>query len=133
MSHPTLPAIEVPPWETGNVQPLLHEIGHALRELLNNNKETCIDLHALPMAPGEEARLVEALGKGEISVQLRALGKSRIDETKYPGVWLITHFNANEEVVGKFIEITRIPDLIKSQREDIAAGLLNLEDELHEE
>jgi len=133
MSCPELPAIEVPPWETGNVQPLLHEIRHALEVLLNDDRDTCIDLRALPMAPGEEDRLLETLGEGEISVRLRALGKSEILETRYSGVWLVTHYNTNEEIVGKFIEITRIPGLLKSQREDIVAGLLNLEDELNEE
>ncbi|WP_456403663.1 hydrogenase expression/formation C-terminal domain-containing protein [Thiolapillus sp.] len=132
MTHPSLPAIEIAPWETGNVQPLLHEIRHALGKLLENGKETCIDLQALPMAPGEEARLIEALGQGEIKVLMQALGKSEFYETRFPGVWFSTHFNSNDEVLGKYIEITHIPGLLKSQREDIAAGLQALEDELHE-
>ena len=132
MKQPVMPAIEVSAWETGNVLPLLHQIRHALQELLENDRETSIDLRALPMAPGEEARLIEALGKGEVSIQLDALGKSEIMETRYPGAWMITHYNTNNEILGKFIEITRIPGLLKSQREDIADGLQALEDELHE-
>ena len=132
MNRPALPAIDVAAWETGNVLPLLHEIRHALQDLLDGDRETTIDLRALPMAPGEEDRLIETLGEGEVSVQLNALGKSEITETRYPGVWLIAHYNANGEVLGKFIEITRIPGLLKSQREDIADGLQALEDELHE-
>ncbi|WP_457664722.1 hydrogenase expression/formation C-terminal domain-containing protein [Thiolapillus sp.] len=132
MKQPVMPAIEVSAWETGNVLPLLHQIRHALQELLENDRETSIDLRALPMAPGEETRLIEALGKGEVSIQLDALGKSKIMETRYPGAWMITHYNTNNEILGKFIEITRIPGLLKSQREDIADGLQALEDELHE-
>ncbi len=132
MNQPILPAIEVAPWETGNLMPLLHEIRHALGKLLADGSETCIDLRALPMAPGEEARLLKALGKGEIRVQMQALGKSEIYETRYPGVWFTTHFNSNDEILGKYIEITHIPGLLKSQREDIAAGLHALEDELYE-
>ena len=133
MTTPTLPAIEVAPWETGNLRPLLHEIRHALLNLLETETQTCIDLGALPMAPGEESRLIEALGQGEISVQMQALGKSEIYETRYPGVWFCTHFNSNDEILGKFIEITRIPDLLKSQHEDMVAGLHDLEDELNEQ
>lgn len=132
MNRPPIPTIEVTPWETGNLIPLLHEIRHALRKLLTDGSETCIDLRALPMAPGEETRLVETLGKGEISVQMQALGKSAIYETRYPGVWFATHFNSNDEILGKYIEITHMPGLLKSQREDIAAGLHQLEEKLHE-
>lgn len=132
MNPPILPAIEVAPWETGNVLPLLHEIRHALASLLADGSETCIDLRALPMAPGEEERLTNALGKGEISIRMQALGRSEIYETRYPGVWFATHFNSNDDILGKYIEITHMPGLLKSQREDIAAGLHELEDELHE-
>jgi hydrogenase-1 operon protein HyaF len=132
MSQPTMPAIEVAPWETGNLIPLLHEIRHALEKLLADGSETCIDLGALPMAPGEEARLIETLGRGEILVQMQALGKSEIYETRYPGVWFSTHFNSNDEILGKYVEITHMPALLESQQEDIAAGLQALEEELHE-
>ncbi|MDH4073765.1 MAG: hydrogenase expression/formation protein [Gammaproteobacteria bacterium] len=117
-------------YETGNVRPLLHEIRHALRSLQGGGEGTAIDLRSLPLAPGEERRIEEALGVGEVRVELDALGPSTITETSYPGVWLITHRNTENEVIGRLIEVTRVPALLASQPEDIAAGLERLERDL---
>ena len=131
MSQVQMPAIEVPHSETGNLLPLLHEIRHALQKLLEHDEETVIDLRALPLAPGEEKRLEEALGKGEVSATLDALGESRLTETRYSGVWLVTHYNSNGEVMGKYIEITRIPSLLRCQDEEMSAALAALETRLN--
>jgi len=61
------------------------------------------------------------------------LGTSLFQETRFAGVWLITHYNANQEVLGKFIEITQLPSLLKSPREDLLTGLKKLEHQLHGE
>ncbi|MGB5259595.1 MAG: hydrogenase expression/formation C-terminal domain-containing protein [Gammaproteobacteria bacterium] len=116
--------------ETGNVAPLLHQIRHALRQLLETGNETIVDLRSLPMGPGEEDRLVAALGQGEVQVLLTALGPSEIIETQYPGVWLVTHQNSDGEIIGKFIEVCEFPRLCKAQAEDIRAGLQRLEEQL---
>jgi hydrogenase-1 operon protein HyaF len=115
---------------TWNVKPLLHEIRHALEELLESGKTSIIDLRSIPLAPGEEETIINALGRGEISAQLKALGPSDIYETRYAGVWLITHYNENESVVSRFIEITELPAILKSQREDMTAALEKLTEEL---
>ena len=47
---------------TGNVEPLLHEIRHALKRLANGEDGTVIDLKRLPLAPGEEERIEATLG-----------------------------------------------------------------------
>ena len=116
--------------ETGNVRPLLHEIRHALVRLAEGGDGTVIDLQSLPLAPGEERRIEEALGPGEIAAELNALGRSSIAETSYPGVWLITHWNTEDEVIGRFIEVTHIPAVLQSQPEDVQAGLQRLSEEL---
>ncbi len=115
---------------TGNDILILHEIRHALQRLLETGEATTIDLQALPMAPGEEARIEAALGIGELSIRLDALGPSTITETQFSGVWLVTHFNTEQGVIGKFIEITRIPDLIIAQTEDMEHGLEQLKNKL---
>ena len=111
---------------THNVRPLLNEIRHALEKLLATGETSAIDLRSIPLAPGEEEQLEAALGAGEISAVLEAMGPSEIRETGYPGVWLVTHFNVDRQLMGKFIEITRVPDLLKSQDVDIADGLQRL-------
>ena len=111
---------------THNVRPLLNEIRHALEKLLATGESSAIDLRSIPLAPGEEDQIVEALGEGELSAELDAMGPSEIRETGYPGVWLVTHYNADRQLMGRFIEITRVPDLLKSQDADIAQGLRRL-------
>jgi hydrogenase-1 operon protein HyaF len=125
-------AIEIGAAGTHNVQPLLHEIRHALAQLLDLGNETVIDLRSIPLAPGEEAAIEQALGEGEVRAVLSALGTSDFRETSYPGVWVVTHYNRDEQIVGKFVEITSIPALLRAQTEDMAAGLRRLQVRLSE-
>lgn len=125
---------------TGNVMPLLHEIRHALTRLAAGEDElgpgrsvtvgSVIDLRGLPLAPGEEERIEDILGVGEVCAELNALGQTTVQETRVSGVWLVTHHNANDEVVAKFIEVTRIPEILRAQDEDIQHGVDYLNKEL---
>ncbi|HEX9852517.1 MAG TPA: hydrogenase expression/formation C-terminal domain-containing protein, partial [Woeseiaceae bacterium] len=87
---------------SGNVMPLLHEIRHALRRVAEGGQGTTIDLGSLPMAPGEDKRIEEMLGQGEVRAELNALGPTLVQETRYPGVWFITHRNTEQEVIARF-------------------------------
>ena len=111
---------------TGNVLPLLHEVRHALERLLATGVETTIDLGSLPLAPGEFDRIEAALGQGEVTATLNALGPSEIRETRYSGVWLVTHRNATDEVMGRYIEIARMPSVLLAQEPDMRKGLADL-------
>ena len=115
---------------TGNAIPLLHEIKYALSALLSSGTESIIDLGAIPFAPGDERVLDEALGLGEVDATLTVMGESQIRETGIPGVWRIEHFNSAGERQSRFIEITFMPDILKTQREDAARGLEVLMDRL---
>ncbi len=115
---------------TGNVEPLLHEVRHALKRVAEGHDGTVIDLRSLPLAPGEEERIERLLGSGEVRAELDALGPTVVQETSFPGVWLVTHRNSEREVVARFIEVTRIPELLKSQQEDIELAVARLETEL---
>ena len=110
----------------GNVQPILNEVLHALDRLIDNDESTTIDLASLPFAPGELEALEASLASGEVSAQLDALGTSSIRETLYPGVWWIEHRNVYDEVVGRYLEITRMPEILSSQIADIRAGRARL-------
>jgi len=111
---------------THNVVPLLHEIRHGLARLLENDATTTIDLRGIPMAPGEEERIIAELGTGEVQARMSALGPSEIIETRFPGVWLVTHYNSENAVIGKFIEVCDTPQILKAQAEDIREGLAQL-------
>jgi hydrogenase-1 operon protein HyaF len=115
---------------TQNVVPILHEIRHALHKLLEDGVSTIIDLRAMPFAPGEEVELEQRLGVGEVVSQVSALGPSEVKEMGIPGVWLVTHFNTEDEIMSKFIEVTFVPSIIKSQPDDIERGIQDLEADL---
>jgi hydrogenase-1 operon protein HyaF len=129
---PSLFNIQIGDDLTWNVQPLLHEIKHALAELIQSGKSHIIDLRSIPLAPGEEEKIIHALGTGEVQAQLNAMGPSEIIETQYAGVWLVTHKNDENEIVSRFIEITRLPDILSSQAEDMNDAYARLSEELSE-
>jgi len=111
---------------TGNVAPILNEIRHALQRLLDDGEATTIDLRGIPMGPGEEAHLETLLGTGEVTANINAMGLSTVNETSLAGVWLVVHYNDNDEILGKFIEITRFPTILESQAEDMRSALEQL-------
>lgn len=115
---------------TWNARPILFEVRHALEALLESGETSIIDLRSIPLAPGEEETIINTLGQGEVHASLNALGPSEIYETRYAGVWLITHYNEDEAVVSRFIEITKLPDILKSQHEDMSNALIELTQEL---
>ncbi len=109
--------------ETGNLQFILAEIHHALEQLNEYQQQHSIDLKAMPFAPGEEEKLLQLLGHGEVKVELNTLGKSTIYETAMSGVWKVTHFNTEGNVVAKLIEITTIPNIICSPQEALQSSI----------
>jgi hydrogenase-1 operon protein HyaF len=117
---------------TGNVTPIINEIRHALKKLLDEGEATIIDLRAMPMGPGEEQQLESILGIGEVTANIDAMGVSTINETSFAGVWLVTHRNTENAILGKFIEITRYPSILESQTEDMRSALKALPDLLAE-
>jgi hydrogenase-1 operon protein HyaF len=115
---------------TWNAQPILFEVRHALEELLDSGETSIIDLRSIPLAPGEEETIINTLGRGEVHARLDALGRSEIYETRYAGIWLVSHYNDDDALVSRFIEITKLPDILKSQREDMTSALNELTREL---
>jgi HupH hydrogenase expression protein, C-terminal conserved region len=122
---------------TFNVRPLLNEVKHALDNLIETGKTTVIDLRSIPLAPGEEDKILSTLGQGEVQAQLNALGLSEIIETQYAGVWIVTHYNNEDHIISRFIEVTTMPEILCSQTEDIMAAYsrlsITLEDGLQDD
>lgn len=117
---------------TQNVKPLLHEVKHALENLIEKGETSIIDLRSIPLAPGEEDKILQTLGKGEVQAQLNSLGLSEINETQYAGVWVVTHYNDEDSIISRFIEVTRMPEILSSQTEDIRAAYSSLTLDLDE-
>lgn len=119
-------------YSVGNIRALLAEIAARLEKLDHNGETGMIDLNSLPLAPGEYEQLRQTLGQGEVSVRIEAIGPSEIIETRYPGVWWVTHYNVEGDIVADMIEIAWLPEIIKSQPEDVHAGLERLKAQLNE-
>ncbi len=115
------------PIEWGNALPILHEVRHGLHRLSESGEPTLIDLHALPFGPGDEERLMALLGRGEVEARIDALGPTRVWESAFPGVWLVDHRNAQDERLALHIEISGVPEILRSQSEDVADALIRLD------
>lgn len=115
---------------SGNVIPLLFEIRHKIARWLENGEQSVIDLLRIPLAQGEDELIEAALGEGEVHAQLKALGKSVIVETTISGAWLVTHYNSEDEIMGKYVEVTDMPEILKSPPDDVRRGLVKLDEYL---
>jgi hydrogenase-1 operon protein HyaF len=107
----------------GNLRALLTEIATRLVKLADDGTTGSIDLNSLPFSSGEYEQLRQILGQGEVSARIEAIGPSEIIETRYPGVWWVTHYNVEGDIVADMIEVTHIPEILMSQPDDIIAGL----------
>lgn len=108
---------------TENLRPVLIELEQALRRLMEASEDSVIDLGSLPFSEQDEAELREYLGQGEVSARLDAFGPTHIDETRFPGVWLVEHQDAEQRRLTLHLHITRIPEILAAPVDDIADGL----------
>jgi len=110
----------------GNIAALLAEISTMLEQLIGSGTGSMIDLKSLPLSPQEYEQLRLILGQGEVTARLEAIGPSEIIETRYPGVWWLTHYNVEGDIIADMIEIASVPAILHSQPEDMQAGLERL-------
>lgn len=107
----------------GNAAPVLHEIQSLLKDLVESGKTAAIDLRSLPLLPGDYEKLKEVLGQGEVSATVDAMGPTQVRETAIHGVWWVTHSNSDATVIAEFIEVTTMPEILRTHPADARAGL----------
>lgn len=112
---------------THNTLPLLNEVRHALKRLVRTGESTIIDLRAIPFGPGDEERLLDLLGQGEVMATLDALGKTTVKESRFSGVWIVDHYNSEAERIAFQIEVIEIPELLCAQPDDMYESLEKLD------
>jgi len=108
---------------SGNADPVLHEIQSLLNDLVTSGKSASIDLRSLPLLPGDYEKLKEVLGQGEVSATIDAMGPTQVRETAIHGVWWVTHYNGDATVIAEFIEVTTMPEILRTYPADARAGL----------
>jgi len=117
---------------TDNVRALLTEISSMLAALINDDMIDSIDIHSLPLLPGEHEAIQTILGQGEINANFNSLGTTTIYETALAGVWWVTHNNENDDCIAETIEVTTIPAILESQLIDIEVAHQALQEQLND-
>jgi len=106
--------------QSGNAVAILHEISEMLDELVEEDESSAIDLQSLPLTPGDYELLREVLAEGEVVATIDAIGPTEVRETVYPGVWWITHYNVEGDIVADVIEVGFVPEILKSHPDDVS-------------
>jgi len=110
----------------GGVAAILSELVSLLERLANGGEPATIDLRSLPMSPQDRIELQRALGQGEVQATVNAEGLSKIHETGVSGVWWVEHFDRHEALLAELIEVSRVPEILSSASDEIAAGARTL-------
>lgn len=109
---------------------LITEISTLLSRLAETGEAGAVDLHSLPLSQNDRAELEAFLGQGEVNAKLSIAGTSEVRETKYPGVWWICHRGADDRITNEVIEITLVPEILKTHRDDLPIGLQRLGEDI---
>ena len=104
---------------SAQVLAILKELQTMLDTLVETGDENYVDIHGMPLLPGEIQSLKYILGTGEVDATIAALGPTHVTETSIPGIWWVTHKNANDEIISEFIEVTDLPEILKTQHHDL--------------
>jgi hydrogenase-1 operon protein HyaF len=115
---------------TVNLPPVLHEILHGVQRLRRDGSASVVDLQAMPFGPGERERLLALLGEGEVRAQVQALGETKIQESRFPGVWVVEHLNLEGRQIALQIEIAEVPALLRTPGADLAESEQRLQEVL---
>jgi hypothetical protein len=112
------------PDDVAIAQSILHEIHAMLERLLGEGEEGAIDLRGYPaLNPASLALLESWLPLGEVSAVVTGVGRTEVRETAYKGVWWLVYRHEDGDVVTESILVTEVPEILKSQKEDIEWGL----------
>lgn len=106
----------------GNARALLHELEAMLARFVERGERGSIDLRALPLLPGDYERLHETLGTGEVSALVQAMGATEVHETAVPGIWWVRHFDEAGEAMAESLEVTDVPEILKTHPADVRRG-----------
>ena len=75
-------------------------------------------LRRLPLLPYDLQRLRGILGKGEVAIEVSALGATRIQETSLAAVWWIDHSNDLGDHLWSTVEMAFVPTLLPATIEE---------------
>jgi hydrogenase-1 operon protein HyaF len=110
----------------GGVAAILSELATLLERLVRGEPPGSIDLRSLPMSPRDRAELQRVLGDGEVQATVDAQGLSKMRETRVSGVWWVEHFDQQGALIAELLEVSRVPEMLASASDEMAAGAREL-------
>ncbi len=114
----------------GGLIAILRELSEMLERLAEYDETAAIDLRSLPFSPSDYQSLRDYLGDGEVEVTLNVDGMSRVRETGFSGVWWVEHRNPENELQAELLEITNIPEIIVTEKDEVARSASKLRERL---
>jgi hydrogenase-1 operon protein HyaF len=105
---------------------ILNEIDAKLEALVAEGQESTIDLRWLLGTPLDLGLLRQTLGEGEVSATIQTVGTTVVRETAVPCVWWISHRDREDGTLGEYVEITEVPEILRSDRLSITRGVAEL-------
>jgi hydrogenase-1 operon protein HyaF len=107
---------------SAQVMAIFKELQTMLDTLVETGDQNYVDIRSIPLMPGELKTLKRILGTGEVDAIISALGPTHVTETSIPGIWWVTHKNVADEIISEFIEVTDLPEILKTQHHDLHAA-----------
>lgn len=117
---------------SGNAKPLLYEMLRLLERLEAGGDGGSIDLRTIPLTNEDLTTLKAVLGDGAVDARVEALGESHVCETRFPGIWWVTHRNGAGEMVAESLEICAVPAILCTPIDDMADAAARLRQALAE-
>ncbi len=106
---------------------IMHEILNLMGRLLTEGDGGVIDLRGLPAINSASLGMLEKwLSLGEVSAEVKGIGRTTVRETSYPGVWWLVYHNEKGDLVTESIQVAQVPNILISPREDIELGMERL-------
>jgi hydrogenase-1 operon protein HyaF len=114
------------PTLTGMADAVLSEVAARLADFAETGATAVIELTSMPLTVQDRAALDERLGRGEVSAEVEAAGRSEVWETAFAGVWFVRHHGEGGRISSESIEVTKVPVLLESHPDDARAAARRL-------
>lgn len=127
-----IPVVLVGPEDvpSGMVPAVLRELEQALEALMQEGTRHVVDLSTLPMSNADRSLLESTLGEGELRMELDVLGRTRIRESSFPGIWWVRHEDPGGKVLAEHIEVAHIPEIVPAHASDLETGKARLSERI---
>ena len=111
---------------------LLHQVATLLQSHVETGEPGSIDIGRIPLSPAERQLLEEVLGFGEVEARIESKGLTVVREAGVAGVWWLDYHDGSGAAIARFIEVTEVPEMLRTSANDIKRGLKRLKGKLEQ-